>query len=84
MDDAVLSATDLDARLRDGIARRLDAVDPHHRARAGADIIAIVTEIRRRDAGRAAHDRVVGSPRNGLLDGHADARPVRSAPSHPG
>jgi hypothetical protein len=89
MDDvASLSATDLDARLRDGITRRLDAVDPHDRARAGAELIAVLQEIRRRDARPSARDGRADHPRDGHADGSADgragARAVRSAPSHGG
>jgi hypothetical protein len=95
MDDvASLSGTDLDARLRDGITRRLDAVTPQDRARAGADLIAVLQEIRRRDAGRdgraardgradPSHDGHADGSRDGH-DGHSGAPAVRSAPTRRG
>ncbi len=49
-----LSKPQLDARVRDGIARRLDAQTTEDSARAGADLLAVLREIRRREAARRA------------------------------
>jgi hypothetical protein len=49
-----LSTADLDAHLREAIARRLDPETAEERARAGADLIRIVLEFRRRDGDVAA------------------------------
>lgn len=85
MDDvASLSETELVARLHDGITRRLDASTPQDRARAGAELIAVIQEMRRRDPGRAACDGLAASSRDGSADGHrdgrSDARPVHALP----
>lgn len=52
-----LSDAELDTRLRDDIAGRLDAPTPQERATAGADLIRVVQELRRRGRDVAGRER---------------------------